>query len=125
MRTEAERRVTAMRGSSDVPGFEVCVEAELSAMRRVSQSPAAGEAKPIWIDHAGDVCPVPTGTPVKVRYRDGGLSPVVPAQQDSGPKYRDAENCFWRWRNESGHHSDIVAFQIASPALAAQKATGR
>lgn len=32
-RREAERRVIAVRGSSDVPGFEACVDAELRQMK--------------------------------------------------------------------------------------------
>lgn len=32
MRGEAERRVIALRGSRDVPGFDACVEAEMASM---------------------------------------------------------------------------------------------
>lgn len=91
----------------------------IAAMRRLlNASPATrNEAGAIWVRHAGDVCPVPSGTLVRVRYRDGGLSPVVHAsQEEPGARWRDAESRFWKWRNESGHHSDIVAFQLASVA---------
>lgn len=33
-RAEAERRVIAVRGSWDVPGFEACVNAELANMAK-------------------------------------------------------------------------------------------
>jgi hypothetical protein len=34
LREEAERRVIAARGSSDVPGFEACVDAEIEVIRQ-------------------------------------------------------------------------------------------
>lgn len=34
LREEAERRVIAVRGSSDVPGFDLCVEAEIAEMAK-------------------------------------------------------------------------------------------
>jgi hypothetical protein len=37
MRAEAERRVIAVRGSWDVPGFAACVEAELANMEAAKE----------------------------------------------------------------------------------------
>jgi len=34
LREKAERRVIAVRGSDDVPGFDMCVEAELLEMMK-------------------------------------------------------------------------------------------
>lgn len=39
MRAEAERRVLAVRGSYDAPGFEACVKAELAEMRKKTPTP--------------------------------------------------------------------------------------
>lgn len=64
-----------------------------------------------WIDWPGGECPVPTGTLVDVRYRDGEEIFSLPAD-DLAPSSRDASFAFWR---DSAQDNDIIAYRLHKP----------
>lgn len=55
-----------------------------------------------WIEWSGGECPVPPGTVVEVRFRNGNSDP------DSNAEWWD-----WRWRGREGEY-DIVAYRVIS-----------
>lgn len=62
-----------------------------------------------WIEWNGGYCPVPDGTRVDVRYRNGEMGFAKTAS--SGPLPGSyADKCFW---HNSGCDYDIVAYRIA------------
>lgn len=65
-----------------------------------------------WIEWNGGECPVPTGTPVFVRYRTGGTLGPLPAGEDVPGATRYAGPAFWRHDGVAG---DIVAYRLAEP----------
>lgn len=69
-----------------------------------------------WIDWPGGECPVPTGTLVDVRYRDGEELFSLPAD-DLAPSCRDASFAFWRG---GAQDNDIIAYRLHKPQEAAQ-----
>lgn len=69
-----------------------------------------------WIDWGGGECPVPTGTLVDVRYRDGEELFSLPAD-DLAPSGRDASFAFWR---DSAQDNDIIAYRLHKPQEAEQ-----
>lgn len=64
-----------------------------------------------WIYHTGGWCPVPDGTLVDVKYRDGSVLHGLPANIDlPGVSYtRDAGSQFWINDNQE---NDIIAYRI-------------
>lgn len=64
-----------------------------------------------WIEWSGGPCPVPVGTPVDVRYRDGEELYGLPANGFS-PGWRDAQSSFWR---HDSMKNDIVAYRVVKP----------
>lgn len=68
------------------------------------------------IDWPGGECPVPTGTLVDVRYRDGEEIFSLPAD-DLAPSSRDASFAFWR---DSAQDNDIIAYLLHKPQEAEQ-----
>lgn len=54
-----------------------------------------------WIEWKGGECPVPSRTPVEVRFRSGGV-------------FKDAASG-WRW-DHTGQGGDLVAYRIAQEA---------
>ncbi len=55
-----------------------------------------------WIKWHGGECPVPKGTLIDVRFRDGGTLDI-------------ADVLDWRWSHK-GWDEDIVAYRICEPA---------
>lgn len=64
-----------------------------------------------WIKWDGGPCPVPTGTIVDVKYRDGGILRAIPASVDIDSFPRDASVAFW---SNDGQTNDIVAYRLVS-----------
>ncbi|WAX16321.1 hypothetical protein KP591P3_00003 [Klebsiella phage KP591P3] len=64
-----------------------------------------------WIEWGGGECPVPRGTLVDVRYRDGEELFSLPAD-DLAPSSRDASFAFWR---DSAQDNDIIAYRLHKP----------
>jgi hypothetical protein len=62
-----------------------------------------------WIEWHGGECPVPDGTLVHVRYRDGEESVILRANIHDDENERDAGYAFWR---NDGYSNDIVAYRI-------------
>lgn len=62
-----------------------------------------------WIEWGGGECPVPIGTPVDVKHRDGGVYVNKPALGDS--------NVRWSHVGSSG---DIIAYRLHRPQEAVQ-----
>lgn len=65
-----------------------------------------------WIEWAGGECPVPDGTLIDVRYRDGEDVCEVPANE-MAKSPRDASEAFWL---HDGLNVDIVAYRVVDPA---------
>lgn len=82
-----------------------------SALASLSAGTGASEAINRWIDWHGGLCPVPYGTLVDIRYRDGAERSRLPAGAPTR-NWRDADARFWVKDN---HHSDIVAYRLAVP----------
>lgn len=62
-----------------------------------------------WIRWNGGACPVATGTPIDVRYRDGQELLCLPADRLADSS-RDASEAFWR---NDDCENDIVAYRLA------------
>lgn len=63
-----------------------------------------------WIEWGGGVCPVPAGTPVMIRLRDGTEHGPFPALlMDASQQGIDASGAFWR---NDGYMVDIIAYRI-------------
>ena len=69
------------------------------------------KAKRPWIKWEGGECPVPEGTLIDVKHRDGEKHKKVPAL--------GAYNYHW---GHAGHDGDIVAYRLAKPKKAAEPA---
>ena len=61
----------------------------------------------MWIDWSGGDMPVPRGTLVDIRCRDGEVFHSQPAGQDAGPYRSHASH----WAH-TGSFSDIVAYRV-------------
>lgn len=61
-----------------------------------------------WIVWGGGECPVPTGTQVFVRYRDGQEKGPLASNLESG-EWRDASADYWE---NDGYRNDIVAYRL-------------
>lgn len=70
-----------------------------------------------WIDWPGGECPVPTGTLVDVKWRDGRIDDGIPAKisHDLDSSKRNAI----RWQHHGNSH-DIIAYRLNQPHEAAQ-----
>ena len=64
-----------------------------------------------WIEHEGRKCPVPAGTVIDIRYRDGSEKRTVAL--NATDEWRNAEARFWDTRDN--HHSDIIAYRKVNP----------
>jgi hypothetical protein len=64
-----------------------------------------------WIEHTGDKCPLVAGTPVEVRFRNGGHGSYEALRHTAG--WRDASARFWVTSDD--HHSDIIAYRVVKP----------
>lgn len=64
-----------------------------------------------WIEWGGGECPVPRGTLVDVRYRDGRQLNALSAN-DGTLNPRDASFVFWR---NDGSEKDIIAYRLHQP----------
>lgn len=71
-----------------------------------------------WIEWRGGECPVPEGTLVDVRYRDGQELNALPAN-DIAASSRDASHAFWR---ADGNQNDIIAYRLHQPQDANSRA---
>lgn len=69
-----------------------------------------------WIEWGGGECPVPRGTLVDVRYRDGRQLNALSAN-DGTLNPRDASFVFWR---NDGSENDIIAYRLHQPQKAEQ-----
>lgn len=65
-----------------------------------------------WIKWDGGVCPVPKGTDVEVKYRDGKTTACPALIETRGP---DATESFWR---HDGMTYDIVAYRVIGDFIA-------
>ena len=65
-----------------------------------------------WIEWGGGECPVPTGTLVDVKWRDGRIDNGIPAKisHDLDPSKRNAIS----WRHH-GNSYDIIAYRLHNP----------
>jgi hypothetical protein len=70
-----------------------------------------------WIDWGGGECPVPTGTLVDVKWRDGRIDDGIPAKI-SHDLYSSRRNAI-RWRHHGNSH-DIIAYRLHNTQEAAQ-----
>lgn len=70
-----------------------------------------------WIEWGGGECPVPTGTLVCVKWRDGRIDDGIPAKisHDLDSSKRHAI----RWQHHGNSH-DIIAYRLHQPQEAAQ-----
>lgn len=70
-----------------------------------------------WIDWPGGECPVPTGTLVDVKWRDGRIDDGIPAKisHDLDSSKRNAIS----WQHHGNSH-DIIAYRLHQPQEAAQ-----
>lgn len=70
-----------------------------------------------WIDWGGGECPVPTGTLVDVKWRDGRIDDGIPAKisHDLDPSKRNAIS----WRHHGNSH-DIISYRLHQPQEAEQ-----
>lgn len=70
-----------------------------------------GESNPEsdWIEWGGGECPVPAGTPVMIRLRNGSEHGPFPALQVVAASGVDASSDFWI---RDGHMFDIIAYRI-------------
>lgn len=70
-----------------------------------------------WIDWPGGKCPVPKGTLVDVKWRDGRIDDGIPAKisHDLDSSKRNAI----RWRHH-GYSHDIIAYRLHQPQEAEQ-----
>ena len=70
-----------------------------------------------WIEWRGGECPVPTGTLVDVKWRDGRIDDGIPAKisHDLDPSKRNAIS----WRHH-GNSYDIIAYRLHQPQKAEQ-----
>ena len=70
-----------------------------------------------WIDWPGGECPVPTGTLVDVKWRDGRIDDGIPAKisHDLDSSKRNAIS----WRHHGNSH-DIIAYRLHQPKEAEQ-----
>ena len=62
-----------------------------------------------WIDWGGGECPVPKGTPVMIRLRNGEEHGPFPALHPNAGFYVNAAGAFWR---NDGYMVDIIAYRI-------------
>ena len=62
-----------------------------------------------WISWGGGECPVPEGTPVMIRLRDGGEYGPFPALHLNAGSYVNASGAFWE---HYGYTVDIIAYRI-------------
>ena len=62
-----------------------------------------------WIEWGGGECPVPKGTPVMIRLRDGNEYGPFPALHPNAGFYVNAAGAFWR---NDGYMVDIIAYRI-------------
>lgn len=62
-----------------------------------------------WIEWVGCECPVPKGTPVMIRLRDGSEHGPFPALHPNAGFYVNAAAAFWR---NDGYTVDIIAYRI-------------
>lgn len=62
-----------------------------------------------WIEWVGGECPVPKGTPVMIRLRDGSEHGPLPALHLNTGLDVDASSMFWR---NDGDMVDIIAYRI-------------
>ena len=70
-----------------------------------------------WIEWGGGECPVPTGTLVDVKWRDGRIDDGIPAKisHDLDPSKRNAIS----WQHRGNSH-DIIAYRLHQPQEVAQ-----
>ena len=63
-----------------------------------------------WIEWGGGECPVPSGTLVDVKWRDGKIDDGIPAKisHDLDPSKRHAIS----WRHHHGDSYDIIAYRL-------------
>lgn len=81
-----------------------------SSPRRAAPTTVASDGRQDWHDWTGGKCPVPEGTPVDVRFRDGQELHGAEAQISVVDRPRDAAYAFW---NRDGNRNDIVAWRLA------------
>ena len=66
-----------------------------------------------WIEWNGGKCPVPVGTLVDVKYRDGHIVPTIAADVNVPGAARDASYAYWKHDRQ---FNDIVAYRVVEPA---------
>lgn len=91
-------------------GYPDGVAVYASSLELASQAPAA-EADG-WIEWHGGECPVPEGTVVDVRYRDGSQENALMANRPDRTRFKTAAAPWWRNDRSPG---DIIAYRLHQP----------
>jgi len=65
-----------------------------------------------WIEWGGGDCPVPEGTIVDVRYRNGRERFDLPAMEQCAGCDDDASDDYW---HDDDQYNDIVAYRVVKP----------
>ncbi len=89
-----------------IPDAFNAVRARLIAAAREGQ-PSSQPAEITWIEWKGGECPVPKGTLIDVRYRDGAEKSNIPALYIKDG--RDASESFWE---NDAMAEDIIAYRV-------------
>lgn len=70
--------------------------------------PVSQPAEVPWIEWQGGECPVPKGTMIDVRFRDGAQRDNIPALEIL-TETREASEAFW---DDDGMENDIIAYRV-------------
>lgn len=92
---------------------------EILVLLTAAPHPPAQQAEPAWICWSGGECPVPDGTPVLVRYRNGCEAGPFPANEHLENRFDDAGPAYWK---HDGISNDITAYRCAPPPHKAEGA---
>jgi hypothetical protein len=70
----------------------------------------ANEQQSDWIEWSGGECPVPGGTRVDVKFRDGTV-----ARRQFAKTWSIGSADWWKHEFDEGHDNDIVAYSPVQP----------
>ena len=102
--------------NSKIEVRDVAVDWNTAIITREQYEAALADKNDGWIEWGGGDCPVPCGTLVDVRYRDGRQLNTLSANNGTlNP--RDASFVFWR---NDGNEKDIIAYRLHRPQEVAQ-----
>lgn len=117
LKNDTEGRIAALRELQDllaqleqaVRGVTLnTLTAEAQAAREYDVKEADADGWIPW-DGMERECPVPDGTPVIVKYRNGECKGPFPANKNSVAIGNDAGPAYWRHDNQS---NDIIAYSV-------------